>query len=131
MLKSVFATAALLGLSTAMFATARADAPVEIYTCVFTEPFFNFSYNSDTGELRKSTPKVPMHVETNVHMSADDDGKLLLTDRHGTLLYTLEFKPGSNGMSNRVYPYEGVTKTTVNGPAGQIGGCYSTSHPLE
>ncbi|WP_413576462.1 hypothetical protein ACLVWU_00305 [Bdellovibrio sp. HCB290] len=97
--------------------TARAE---RIY-CFFTEPFFNLTYNSDTNKLTHSSPG-----------SADKEGVAkVIFNKNGTILLTVigvqgsllvdTTKTGSDGMSDYIYPFEGI----VNGNL--YGGC-ETDH---
>lgn len=140
MLKSAFIALAAATMSLASYA--HASIPAEVYHCSFTEPFFSIDYNEADLTLAKVGPEdyveqpngtfleVP-RIEANVTSHIASDGKLEFIDSNGVIRYTLELTgKGSDGMSDAIYPYEAVSKTAVDTQLGQIGGCYSTSHPL-
>lgn len=99
-MKSAFAGAAIFFLSP--FAHAES-----IY-CYFTEPFLKAQYNSDTNKILLSSPE---------HGSAELDAKIEFQKQGVIRISAVGFnyyldvntlKEGSDGMSDIIYPFEGV-----------------------
>lgn len=92
-------------------------ASAETIYCSFTEPFLTVNYNSDTSKVLISSP-TEGSAEFAAHMTFQKDGILKITaegfDHYMEINTT---KEGSDGMSDFVYPFEGV----VNGQL--YGGC--------
>ncbi|MEK2689488.1 hypothetical protein [Bdellovibrio sp. GT3] len=104
----------------AVLLSAQAARAEKIY-CFFTEPFFNLTYNSDTNKLVHSAPG-SNDKEGVAKVIFNKHGKILITvvGVQGSLMIDTS-KNGSDGMSDFIYPFEGV----VNG--NMYGGC-ETDH---
>lgn len=112
--------AALLATS----ATAQAD----IINCSFTEPFFSLQYSTNTSELARSeydydTDKMVTTKTKNVSFQIKGPGKFELLAANKTVLMKLDLNNnGSDGMSDRTYPYDAELLTEGNS---MWGGCES------
>ena len=104
----------------------------EIYRCTFTEPFVNSQYDPADSTLTYRSAEGKVVVFDGVSLEEAADGKIVLTSAEKGVLQTLEltFK-ASDGMSDRVYPFE-VTDTSglasVKSKNTAIGGCASKEH---
>lgn len=86
-------------------------ASAESIYCTFTEPFISVSYNSDTNKVKVSTPDQGS-VELTGKVTFDKGGLIHITSEglnHKLTVNTT--KEGSDGMSDFVYPFEGVINT--------------------
>lgn len=142
-----------LGLALAAFASAllvstvstqaKASAFAEIYSCSFTEPFVDFDYNSSNGTLSTCTPDMMVEkpngkieckraVTEGVSLRVKAGNAFELVDNAGVVLYELQLtNQGSDGMSDRVYPFDGIAKSSEYMPLDYLGGCSSTSLPAK
>lgn len=131
----------LAGATAVIAMSSFANASVDTFHCVFTEPFVNFRYSEADQKLAISTPEtltelpngttqdVPL-MELDVRMVKKEDGKLLLVDSNDVLRYTLTLtNKGSDGMSDAVYPYDIQSETGLHTQYGQIGACYTDALP--
>lgn len=116
---------ALIFTSAAVFAAQAKtqDDPGTRYTsqfkCVFTEPFITVNYDSYSKNLTTITPE-SSDTETGVTMKSDQKNKdMILVDKGGRTLLTIQDKPGSDGMSDIEYPLTGLRDQLV-------GGCHFT-----
>lgn len=99
-MKSVFAGTAILLLSS--FAHAES-----IY-CYFTEPFITAQYNSDTNKIALSGPEIGT-IELDAKVEFQKQGIIRISAvGHEYYLDVNTLKEGSDGMSDVVYPFEGV-----------------------
>lgn len=94
--------------------------------CAFTEPFLTATYNSESGKITLESPDhgkatLPVKVEFT------QNGTLILSS--AKISQTLEIfltVEGSDGMSDFVYPFEGVIHGYDGGVDGKLfGGCES------
>ncbi len=94
--------------------------------CTFTEPFLTTTYNSETGKI---TIENPDHGKATVPVKVEftQNGTLILSS--AKISQTLEIfliVEGSDGMSDFVYPFEGVINGYDGGVDGKLfGGCES------
>lgn len=92
-------------------------ASAESIYCIFTEPFISVSYNSDTNIVKIETP-TEGSVEVPGKVTFDKGGMISITSEgisHKLVVNTT--KEGSDGMSDFVYPFEGVIDNDL------FGGC--------
>ncbi len=126
------------------FATqAEASAYAEVYSCSFTEPFVSFDYDSSKGTLSTCTPDMMVEkpngtvecksvVTEGVSLRVTAGNAFELVDNAGVVLYELQLtNQGSDGMSDRVYPFDGIAKSSEYMPLDYLGGCSSTSLPAK
>lgn len=119
-------TAAFAAL-TALFA---ASAQADIIKCSFTEPFVGTTYSmaqqSLTYEAFTGDDPLIITVVNNVSMQIKGPGRFDLVGADGKVLQELNLNSaGSDGMSDRTYPYEVKDNSMVTGANGGIGGCTS------
>lgn len=83
--------------------------------CSFTEPFLTVSYNSDTNKVKVDSPE-DGSAEADAHVEFQKGGILKIT-AEGIAQY-LEVnltKEGSDGMSDFIYPFEGIISQQMYG----------------
>lgn len=107
-----------------LLATTAAHA--DIINCVFTEPFVNSSYSMTQSTLTYTNFESGKTVIKNVSFQIKSAGVFELVDKSGQVLQTLNLNgQGSDGMSDRSYPYD-VKDTSMNKNANNgYGGCSS------
>ena len=111
-----------LAISTLIVFSATAKA--ETFNCVFTEPFFSFTYSTSKETLSLNVMDEKKSVIKKVSFQIDDKGSYLLKSATGKLLATLILdNNGSDGMSDYVFPF---TALYVEGDQPLYGGCDST-----
>ena len=121
-MKSLIFTSAI----TLISATSQAD----IIKCMFTEPFFDttysmaqqtLTYSAFTGDDKPEITKIK-----NVSFQIKGAGDFELVAKDGTVLQKISLNnKGSDGMSDRTYPYE-VQDKGMDGMANSgWGGCTS------
>jgi uncharacterized membrane protein len=108
--------------------TTSVTAQADIINCSFTEPFFSLQYSTTTNELARTEydfDKDKMVTKTTKNVSFQIKGpakfQLLAVDKTPIMNLELNFK-GSDGMSDRVYPYDAELLTDGNS---MWGGCDS------
>ncbi len=112
-MKPLFLVTVLLVLT----GTARAES---IY-CYFTEPFLTVTYNSDTNKVRVESPQ-DGSVELNGSVIYQKGGILKISAEGVTQYLEVDLtKEGSDGMSDFIYPFEGIINGTL------YGGCETDS----
>ncbi|UYL10490.1 hypothetical protein B9G69_007865 [Bdellovibrio sp. SKB1291214] len=96
-----------------LMATQAAHAE-KIY-CYFTEPFINLTYDSDTNLVVHSSPGNDDKVG-EAEVVFNKNGSILITvvGINNSLLIDTT-KPGSDGMSDFIYPFEAVVNGTLYG----------------
>lgn len=103
---------------------ASSFAHADIIRCYFTEPFYTTIYSMTQSKLTTTealTGKIT--YRKNVSFQIKGTGNFELVSINGNVLQTLTLDyQGSDGMSDKVYPY------TVNAPEIGIGGCTSNYH---
>ena len=94
------------------FLSAATTVHADIINCSFTEPFFGLQYSTTTNELVRTEydfdkDKMVSKTTKNVSFQIKGPGKfvLLSADKKEVLKLDLNFK-GSDGMSDRNYPYD-------------------------
>lgn len=96
-------------------------AQADIIVCNQTEPFITETFNTDKGTAHVDQAGQPLLVEAGLQFVIKAKGKFEIRNADGTLRRTLLLNyKGSDGMSDRVYPYD--AGPGVNGPIG----CEST-----
>lgn len=90
-------------------------ASAESIYCTFTEPFISVSYNSDTNKVKVESPDQGT-LEVPGKVTFDKGGIITITSEgisHRLVIDTT--KEGSDGMSDFVYPFEGVIDDSLYG----------------
>ncbi|MBO9665749.1 MAG: hypothetical protein J7501_02930 [Bdellovibrio sp.] len=98
----------------AMALASQAAMAEKIY-CSFTEPFISITYDSDTNKAFYSTPDKP-DVPVDVKVTFNKGGTILLMtldNKYSLLVDTT--KEGSDGMSDFIYPFEGILNSSLYG----------------
>ena len=113
----------LFALSVLLSATV---SQADIISCTFTEPFVSSTYSMTQSTLTYDSFGLGKTVIKNVSFQIKSAGEFQLVDKKGNVLQTLTLnKKGSDGMSDRVYPFD-VTDTSMNKYANNgMGGCQS------
>ena len=107
----------LIALTLALPAIAQAD----IIKCSFTEPFINVEYSMTQSTLRTVDMEGKKTVTKNVSFQILGAGSFELRNKYNNVIMRLELNnKGSDGMSDRIYPYESQWLTK-----GLWGGCTS------
>lgn len=108
---------AVLALPLALF---PAGASAGLLTCEFTEPFFSIRFDSETGVVTYKSPDeldpdtgdiVPSVIAESARLRLVGDSfppKMVLEAGSETILDITISGQGSDGMSDRFYPMEGV-----------------------
>jgi uncharacterized membrane protein len=83
--------------------------------CVFTEPFINVVYNSNTNKVKiEAAGGQPQEVTVAVEFQ--QKGILQIQDLHKTHTMKVDLtKEGSDGMSDFIYPFEAVLDDSLYG----------------
>jgi len=116
MKKTIIATTMLLA------SISQAD----IIKCVFTEPFVNTTYSTSQSSLTYDSAGAGKKVIKNVSLQIKGAGLIDLVSKDGKVLQSLSITgKGSDGMSDRIFPYEVKDNSMVTGANGGIGGCES------
>lgn len=98
----------------------------DIIKCNFTEPFVNTTYSMTQSTLTYKNSDGQSKVVRNVSFQIKSAGVFELVSKEGTVLQTLNLNyQGSDGMSDRLYPYD-VKDTTTSTHEGR-GGCASNN----
>ena len=132
------ATVALAALATMLLAVSHGHAG--LLSCTFTEPFFTIQYDSETRDVRRLSPddtgphahefKTEI-VARDATIVADKDWGEAPTARlmsGSEILMRLTFSGrGTDGMSDRLYPIEGVWGAEPRG--NNVGGCSTDKAP--
>lgn len=106
-MKSFILTTALLTLSGA--------AHAETIYCSFTEPFLTVTYNSETNKVAVTSPDQGSG-ETTGHVTYQKGGIIKITADGITHYLEVNLtKEGSDGMSDFVYPFEGIISSQLHG----------------
>jgi uncharacterized membrane protein len=101
-----------------------AVSQADIIKCNFTEPFVNTTYSMTQSTLTYKNSEGKTRIEKNVSFQIKGPGVFELISKNGLLLQKIELNhQGSDGMSDRLYPYAAKdnTKMTHQGH----GGCVS------
>lgn len=112
-----------LAVSLSVTSAARAD----IITCVFTEPYITSTYSMTQSTLTyENFDGSGKSVIKNVSFQIKSAGVFELIDKSGKVLQTLNLNgEGSDGASDRNYPYEVNDYTMDNSASSGNGGCTS------
>ncbi|AGH94414.1 hypothetical protein [Pseudobdellovibrio exovorus] len=99
--------------------------------CIFTEPFAVTTYNFQQQSLLTETPslgrKPRQRLSSAISFQIRNTGAFSLVDADGRVLQELILNgKGSDGMSDRLYPYK-VTRYWSQ--IQQVGGCFSDKIP--
>ena len=98
-------------------------AKAEVFTCYQTEPFISEVYNVEKGTL-KITEEVMKETKTlrNLKLVIKGEGRFEIRNAaNKTIRVMILNNQGSDGMSDRIYPYSG---TSINGT--NSAGCESS-----
>lgn len=119
----------------ALLAFSAADAAAGVLTCRFTEPFFVLAFDSATGIVTLASPDesdpetgriTPRIIAEEAKLSRSDvwvGYPTLTLDAGGERILDVRLSgQGSDGMSETVFPMEGVYGANV-------GGCEATKAP--
>jgi len=110
-------------LSLTLLLIAASTARAEKIYCYFNEPSVNYIYNSDTNEFTVNTPGDSKVLVGNVIFGGN--GVIKVSDTGNK--YFLEMnttQQGSDGASDYIYPFLGISYVTIINPKG---GC-ETDH---
>src|SRR5687768_15800995 len=95
-------------------------------TCLFTEPFFSTSYNTETQTLTIEALGKSPEVIHSVSLQNKSPEKSVLIDSKNQMLQELDLNfSGSDGMSDTVYPYDAKFIDPSNSSKKHFGGCTS------
>lgn len=101
----------------------------DIIKCSFTEPFAATTYSMAQQSLRIQTPS-GTKVLRNVSFQIMGPARFNIVANNGRILQRLALTfRGSDGMSDRVYPYEATFTPSSRGPQYNPGGCSSNYLP--
>ena len=79
----------------------------DIIKCTFTEPFIDTSYSMAQATLTSKDSEGSIRVVKNVSFQIKSAGVFELVSKSGTVLQKLILSnKGSDGMSEKMYPYE-------------------------
>lgn len=93
-------------------------AHADNFKCVFTEPFFTLEYSMVQQSLKTTSPE-DSSVAKNISFQIKGPSDFALMDAEKNVVVELKLtQNGSDGMSDRRYPYEAKWN-------GLIGGCES------
>ncbi len=98
----------------AILLASQAAKAEKIY-CYFTEPFINLTYDSDTNKMVHSSPGSEDKVGVaQVIFNKDGQIQITVVGIDNSLLIDTTVA-GSDGMSDFIYPFEGVINGTLYG----------------
>ncbi len=102
-------------------------ASADIIKCVFTEPFGSSTYSMTQSVLKYDMAETENSKSfKNVSFQIKGAGEFELVSKEGKVLQKISLtKNGSDGMSDRVYPYEVKDSSMVMNANSGIGGCSS------
>lgn len=111
-------------IATMMFLVNSASA--DIIKCKFSEPSVNTTYSTGQSTLTYDEDGAVVKVIKNVSLQIKAAGIFELVGADGKVLQTLEINNrGTDGMSDRVYPYEAKLHELDQAVNAGIGGCTS------
>jgi len=117
----------ILGFAAITFIAAASQA--DIIKCTFTEPFIDTTYSMAQQSLTYSMftgEKPEVKVIKNVSFQIKSAGEFELVAKDGTVLQKISLNnKGSDGMSDRSYPYEVEDKSMGGFANSGWGGCSS------
>lgn len=109
-------------LISSLFLTATSQA--DIIRCNFTEPFVNSTYSMTQSTLSYVNADGKKQLLKNVSFQIKSAGVFELVAKDGKVLQTLKLNnQGSDGMSDRLYPYEAKDNSSITHQG--YGGCES------
>lgn len=101
-------------------------AHADIIKCTFTEPFINSTYSMTQSRLTYQDFEGRTRVYNNVSFQIKGTGRFELLTRSGRVIQSLRLNyQGSDGMSDRVYPYDVQDNSGLMGANNGRGGCQS------
>jgi uncharacterized membrane protein len=101
-------------------------AQADVIKCFFTEPFFTIEYSTTSLRLKISGLEIPTAEETQVSFQIKAAGLFELHSQEHEVLMTLTLSgKGSDGMSDKVFPYEATLNAKRLIPGTHRGGCQS------
>lgn len=103
-------------------------ASADVIKCVFTEPFVNTTYSMTQSTLTIDAAGEGKSVIQNVSFQIKGAGQFELVAKNGKVLQKLSLdNKGSDGMSDKNYPYTVTDSSQSNMANNGIGGCTSNS----
>ena len=100
----------------------------DIIKCVFTEPFFNTTYNTDDATLTYDNYDGEIVVMSKVSFQIKSAAVFELVASDGKVLQTLLLNnAGSDGMSDIIYPFDVKSSSQRNLTYAVYGGCTSSN----
>ncbi len=104
----------------------------DVITCEFTEPFIESIYEMKKSTLSYIYDSGVVRTIKNVSFLIKDTGSFELVDKDGKVLQTLKLNyEGSDGMSDRIFPYEVKDSSQEQMANSGIGGCKSEMLPVK
>lgn len=98
----------------------------DIIKCTFTEPFIDTSYSMAQATLTSKDSEGSIRVVKNVSFQIKSAGVFELVSKNGTVLQKLILNnKGSDGMSEKIYPYEVKDSSLLMSANKGLGGCVS------
>lgn len=102
------------------------SAYADVIKCRFTEPSINTTYSTTQSTLTYDEDGAVTQVLKNVSFQIKAAGVFELLSREGKVLQTLILNnQGSDGMSDRIYPYEAQLHEISDAVNLGVGGCTS------
>lgn len=116
-----------LALFSLLAGLASVSAHAETFRCVFTEPFVTVSYSTTTRALvLHNDGDQSSNTIKGVEFAIVAKDAFVLKKGGAILAHINHNNEGSDGMSDRLFPFEMIT-TLIPGPAGgAYGGCESS-----
>lgn len=113
-------------ITAAVLALSALSAQADIITCTYTEPFYTTVYSMAQQSMTIKNYENGTKVIKNVSFQIMGPNKFEIRSKGGTVLQELTLdNQGSDGMSNREYPYSVKWNQISNGANNGIGGCTS------
>lgn len=98
----------------------------DIIKCTFTEPFIDTSYSMAQATLTSKDSEGSIRVVKNVSFQIKSAGVFELVSKNGTVLQKLILNnKGSDGISEKIYPYEVKDSSLLMSANKGLGGCVS------
>jgi len=98
----------------------------DVIKCNFTEPFINTTYSMAQQTLKIESAGEPTRTIKNVSFQIKGPGLFELQDKNKKVLQSLTLNNnGSDGMSDKVYPFEVTFAELKNMANSGLGGCES------
>lgn len=99
----------------------------ETFTCYFTEPFVTSTYETSSETLTYQRFEAAPIVMKDVSFQIASAGVFNLISKDGKTLQSLTLNQnGSDGMSDKFYPFDVKDSSMLTGANGGFGGCESS-----